>query len=530
VGVTRPDEPHAFGSSDSQPSSPRAAWGAAALILLVAVAHLLYLTINCPIDLAEDEAYYWDWSRALDWSYFSKGPMTALLIRASCAIFGDRAWAVRLPAVLMRAGVGWMMYWLARRILGSDRRALLAVALGYLTPLFLAAGLIMTTDPAYLFFWGAATCLGYAALFEKKRWMWPAAGAVAGLGFLTKFAMPLWFLGIATFMLLDRNARPALRTRWPWLALATFAPFILPPLLWNARHGWVTARHVGEDIGVMDGAAVLGNALDFWTGQLAVAGPLFLFVLAGVVTARSRAARYLLCIGLPVFVGVFLTSLRHHPSGNWTMAAYFTFLILAADWIARRWTSRSAMIRTGVGIVLGVSVAMVVIAHNTTRLYPVVGALHRREVSWSPRKVDPAYRLYGWSELGASVSKARDELGGDVLVMAHDYQSAAALAFYVKGQPSTYCVGSWLIGPDREPFSQYDFWPNRRLDHVKLKGRPAVYVGPMNAELREAFGQVERLPNVRITRQGVLVREFEVWKCRDFKGLRWPGWMGHYNK
>src|SRR5262249_16135958 len=33
---------------------------------------LVYLTRDCPIDLSGDEAQYWDWSRNLDLSYYSK--------------------------------------------------------------------------------------------------------------------------------------------------------------------------------------------------------------------------------------------------------------------------------------------------------------------------------------------------------------------------------------------------------------------------------------------------------------------------
>src|SRR5207248_1817565 len=59
------------------------------LILAAAVFHLVYLAALCPLDLAPDEAHYWDWSRHLDWSYYSKGPLVAWLIRASCELVGS---------------------------------------------------------------------------------------------------------------------------------------------------------------------------------------------------------------------------------------------------------------------------------------------------------------------------------------------------------------------------------------------------------------------------------------------------------
>src|SRR5262249_31397333 len=105
---------------------------AAALILGISLLRILYLAFDCPFDLASDEANYWDWSRHLDWSYYSKGPLVAWLIRLSCTLFGgvSAAWtgsemlAVRLPAVacggLLLAG----LYVLVVQIYESDRLAL----------------------------------------------------------------------------------------------------------------------------------------------------------------------------------------------------------------------------------------------------------------------------------------------------------------------------------------------------------------------------------------------------------------------
>src|ERR1041385_3692302 len=81
---------------------------AALLIVGAAVLRLIYLANDCPLDLAPDEAHYWDWSRHLDFSYYSKGPLVAYLIRAGCEIAGpwseqhtgSLAFAIRLPAVL----------------------------------------------------------------------------------------------------------------------------------------------------------------------------------------------------------------------------------------------------------------------------------------------------------------------------------------------------------------------------------------------------------------------------------------------
>ncbi len=51
--------------------------------------------------LSGDEAHYWEWSRRLDWSYYSKGPLVAYLIALSTRFGAHTEFWVRLPAVLL---------------------------------------------------------------------------------------------------------------------------------------------------------------------------------------------------------------------------------------------------------------------------------------------------------------------------------------------------------------------------------------------------------------------------------------------
>src|SRR5438445_9933510 len=71
------------------------------LIAVAASARLAYLVFDCPLDLSPDEAHYWDLSQRLDFSYYSKGPLVALLIRASCWLLGG--WSEQLTGNQMAA-------------------------------------------------------------------------------------------------------------------------------------------------------------------------------------------------------------------------------------------------------------------------------------------------------------------------------------------------------------------------------------------------------------------------------------------
>jgi undecaprenyl-diphosphatase len=95
-------DPSLRAQSESTPYWPWAAtWRAILLLAIAALAcRLLYLALLSPYTLVEDEAHYWEWSRRLDWSYYSKGPGVALAIAASTRVFGDTEFGVRAPAAI----------------------------------------------------------------------------------------------------------------------------------------------------------------------------------------------------------------------------------------------------------------------------------------------------------------------------------------------------------------------------------------------------------------------------------------------
>ena len=68
-------------------------------LLAVSLFRIYYIQYG-PLDLGPDEAHYWDWSRRLDMSYYSKGPMIAYLIYFGTSLFGDTVFGVRILAVV----------------------------------------------------------------------------------------------------------------------------------------------------------------------------------------------------------------------------------------------------------------------------------------------------------------------------------------------------------------------------------------------------------------------------------------------
>ena len=507
-----------------------------ALLLLAGfVGHVLYLTLSPPIGLAGDEAHYWDWSRQLDWSYYSKGPAVAVLIRGGRLLFGDTPLGVRFPALVLSIGTSLCTFWLTRRVFASDRLALGAVALTHLCPLFVAGSLLMTIDAPFYFCWATATCFGYLAMVENRRWAWPLVGVFLGLGFLAKYAALLWLVGMLVYLLLAR--RDLLKTPWPWVATIIAFAFTTPVLVWNARHDWVSFGHVARSTSENQNhfnplkiAAQFGELIG---GQIGLLNPIvFALMTGGVWRARrgrpASAGResgstastgplkraglvYLLAIGLPFFGFVSLVTLFKNTEPNWPAPSYFTLVPLAAWFVAQTWPKSKGWL---IGATV-IGVAAIGVLHESAVLYPLVKA--------PPRKWDPSARLVGWDDVGRAVAEELKTLRPGALVIADRYQLAGLMAFYVDGHPKTFCLGSYIADPaERDRLTQYDLWPDRDLSQPALRGRDAVFVGHAPPDLFTSFDSVEALPDLPITRRGVLIRRQSIYRCHGFHGLLRP--------
>jgi Dolichyl-phosphate-mannose-protein mannosyltransferase len=516
----------------------------ALLILYNLLSGWRFLTHNCPIDLSGDEAQYWTWSRHLDWSYYSKGPLIAYLIRGSCALLGNTMPAVRFPALLLAAGTSICVYWLTRKLFGSDWLALGSFLLCAIVPMYIAGGTLMTIDAPFFFCWALATCLAAKAILDERRILWLAVGAVVGLGFLAKYSMLLWLVSMLIFLLFDAASRRWLKTIWPWLAIVIALLFTTPVIIWNAQHDWVSLRHVATQTGTNDtGGLSRGNLWEFIASQIAIVNPAIAAIMGGaMVYAMSRWSmldpnrrqmRYLMCIGLPFYLICLLDSLRTKVQGNWAAPAYFTLLILTAYFLStrlpkmRRWRPWRGWFYGG--IVLGIVVGPLL--RDASIFYPAAQWVNRHfpkadgQPRLMPSNFDLVYKLRGIADpFATTVSNELQQLPPGSFILCEDYQDASQLEFYVKGQPKAYFIGSYWTNPRlRRRLTQFDLWPDRQLDRPELIGKDAIYIGTTAYEpFKDSFARIEKLSDITVYRNGMEIRSFPVWRCFGFKGIRRP--------
>ena len=505
---------------------------AVALVLVGMALNIHFLWSASGLALTGDEAYYWDWSRQLDWSYYSKPPMIALLIRASCALFGDTMQAVRLPAVLLAAASQVVAWTMVRRLFGNCRIALAAVGMLCCMPLLIAGAVLMTIDSPLFLFWGMASLFAAIAIFQNRKWSWVGCGLALGLAMLTKYSAVIWWVGMLLFLLTQRDHRRQLKTPWPYVAGGIMLLALAPAVIWNARHGWVTVYHVWGDVGGSESDKTAGgirSVLEFLGGQMALALPTIMaLIIGGAVLTFRRSTEsalrgrllFLFLAGAPLWVLSGLPSIWTKAQGNWPAPAYFSLGILATVFaFTRRQEPRQWYLWRGViwaTPIIGVLVF--IFAHSSEILYPVANRLnHTLSLSLKPVRLDVGRRGRGWQEMGREIGDYLAQMPPGTLIMCNEYQFAALAAFYTPGQPKTYRYATYLPFPER--MSQYEIWPDRRLDNPELVGRDAIVVSGVFKELAEAFDEMTALQPVEIHIAGVKVRTIYLSYGRNFKGL-----------
>jgi hypothetical protein len=513
------------------------------LILVAAALHLRWLLHACPLDLAPDEAHYWDWSRHLDWSYYSKGPLVAWLIRLSCELFGswsmaatgNLALAIRLPALVCGSLLLVSTYVLTVQVFRNEKWAVLVVAFLLTLPPTAAVCSLMTIDAPYTCCWGWALVFAYQAVFGKSRWAWPLTGLMVGLGILAKYTMVVFVPSLALFLLTSREHRRLLLGRGFWSMCLVGALCCVPIVVWNIAHDWVSLKHVGGLAGLRPDEPAW-----HWEGPLVYVGTQFGLLLGHwfVVWAAALYAhrpwqdadagrRYLWWMSVPMFA-LFLAFSIKTAGGepNWPVTAYVSGIVLCVPWLLKRMRehpslgtrkiTKYALVAT---CVFGLLVAFAL--HHSEVIHPAlarVGHYFQPRNRTPLRLTDPTCRLRGWRDLAANVDGLRERLrseGQEPVLAGVSWSLPGELGCYCAGQPTVYSVGRYM--GDRS--SQYDLWPGVDTEPERFRGQTFIIVGGVSDAVRQAFERIEQPIIVTHHLGDDQLALWPVYVCRGFRGF-----------
>lgn len=449
------------------------------------------------MSLSPQEAYYWQYARHLDLSYFDHPPLAAWTIGATTALLGASERAVRLAAAL-HAAVFALSFFLAGRRLFGARAALWGTVAALATPIFALGQTVITPDAPLLSGWAMALYFTVRALDEERGGWLVAAGAAVGWAALGKYTGWLLAPQILLALLLDARGRRLLRGPWPYAGVLLAGALFSPVVVWNARHGWVSFGFQFAQRGASMNSFSPGRLGRFLGLQaLAVTPALFAALLAAMLAAaqRWREPAYRACaiFSIPAFVIFLAVSPFMWVKGNWPAPVWPAALLAAAALVLER----PRALRPLGAAALGTAAAGTLYLH----LAMVVPALP------FPARDDVTT---GWRELAARVAAERARIPGPSFVLGCSYKPASELAYYLPDRPETFAQNAM----DEEGL-QYDFWRDDRA----LLGREGIVVLDRRewknclrrAELCDPLVQLDPL----VVRRGAsVVTTFDLWRCR----------------
>jgi len=416
-------------------SGPR--WRALALSV-VALAFALRLIYCGQVELLPEEAYYWNYSRHLDFGYLDHPPMVAWLVHMGTAAFGDTEFGVRSGALCCGAISTLFMYRLTRNLFGAPS-GLVAVALFQTLPFFFLTGMLMTPDAPLTAAWVAALYFLERALIGGRSVAWWGAGVCLGLGLQSKYTILLLGLSTFIFMLLDSQSRRWLRRAEPYgAALLAFAIFS-PVIVWNAQHEWAsfvfqTSRRLAERPRFAL-HKLIASVLVLLTPTGLVATAVLLGDRPPIAAATEgsesmRRAWRFIQVSLLVPLAVFAAfSLRHEVKLDWTGAPWVAVVPVLAYGIVHSGDSLTKGLRGWLRKAWPPTVTVMLLIYGTGLYYlafgiPALG--YSTHIELIP---------VGWPDLGSQINAIADDIGkagaGTPLIVGMDrYAIASELAFY----------------------------------------------------------------------------------------------------
>lgn len=477
------------------------------------------------IGLSPDEAQYWTWSRALDWGYYSKPPAISWEIWLGTKFFGNTELGVRIGSIIIGIGISLGVYLLAKACQLKNETAFWAGMVMAFSPIGVIGSFLAVTDGGLVFFWIIACILVSDALSKNHSPNYLLIGLMIGLGALFKWPMYYFWLCILGFM-------PFYRLLYsPQLIIGVIISLIglLPSLIWNSSHGWVTFRHVFATIHENPSKESIhahffnGNFFDFLGAQVSLLSPLLfcLFLISFFYYLKGRKGSnpsLLFCASIcfiPLII--FLTlSLFKKMQGNWCVFVYpsgFVFLC----WIFCDVIKGKAWIAAG--LVLSLLLCSFVFAIPYVQSHNIL--------SFNlPYKYNTFRHNVGWNRLGKELKELGYNPNKDFL-FGDKYQMSSILSFYGEGQKRAYFFN--LQGIRKNQFS---YWPSMAEEQL---GKTGYFVLAENSpylekESKEKIEDYQRklalyfqkveLMGIKplFMNQGVMVKGAIIFKCIDYNG------------
>jgi hypothetical protein len=286
-------------------------------------------------ELFDDEAYYWVYSRFIDWGYFDHPPMIAALIKAGYAIFHNEL-GVRLFILTLNTATIFFVHQLTYK-----KDDLLFYAVAASVAVAQVGGFIAVPDIPLLFF-----VVLFFWLYQRFLQNNNISNAIL-MGICMACMLYSKYHGVLVIAFVLLSNLKLFLNKYIYLAALVCLVLFAPHLYWQYQHNFPSIQfHLFER-----NAASYRFAFttEYLLGQIAFAGPVigwFLLWAAFRYRPYSYLERSMQFTLAGTYVIFLLSSYKGRVEANWTVTAFIPLMVLSHRYLVKnyrlqKWIYRS---------------------------------------------------------------------------------------------------------------------------------------------------------------------------------------------
>lgn len=375
--------------------------------------------------LHPDEAYYWIYSRFLDWGYFDHPPMVALYIKAGDWVMHNPL-GLRLLTVLTNTASILVLWHIVK---SYTRHVPLFLLLFSSVLIFHVYGFITTPD-APLYFFSILFLYAYQQYLKNYAFGWALAlGLLAAALLLSKYhgVLVIFFILLSNLQLFKKPSF--------WLAMLLALLLFAPHIYWQYINEFPSVKyHLFERSA---SPYKFEYTAQYFLDQLLMMGPLMGWFL--ITTAWKQTVKQDLFLkGLKflvygVFIFFFFNTFKGRVQAHWPLIEFIPLFILAYIHIAEKGLNRiyQLLFAINVGLIL------------LTRLLLVAAPPALQKVKF-------VANYYGYSSWANAIENAA---AGNPVIFQDGFQAPSYYNFYTNSLKG---FGYNSYGYRK---TQFDIWP-----------------------------------------------------------------------
>lgn len=436
------------------------------------VAMILRWFFAACIPFGNDEAYYWDWGRAPQLSYFDHPPMVSWLSWAGEHLwpFDSQTLAGRLLIPICHFAATILLYQLTtklnRRPLNEGQNAAF-ILVSQFVPAFSLGGIMLMPDIGLILFSTLALYWIVTWFNETRLKLWQ--GVIVGLSFglagASKYHAALIAGGALGYLLWSRK-KTFMRDLGFWLATVVVGLITVSPVIvWNAEHQWVSFIFQGSR-GLSGGGFAIVPALRTLLGELLFLGPVLIGAWVFFRQKPMKRRPVLSCLlwsSLPMLILLKIFSFTSQTLPHWTMPSFWLLAPAAVLGLAERKVLKNWV--RGYGIVFCLIIPTI-LSFPMFRSF-IISLTHNRPggfgelTLWDSAKRDAEFVTYVFDDRWVE-PKYREKCG-DMKFAAARWYTVAQAAANLPGHPVVE-----TLDPDKMSYYQF------RTDPKSWNGCPTV--------------------------------------------------------